>query len=427
MSSQLHRIVIVGGGAGGLELATKLGNRLGRSKQAAITLVDEKPTHIWKPLLHEVASGSLNAYEEELNYFYQAKQHGFEFSLGRMSGLNRKTKSITLRVQQTEEMQESQPYRELTYDTLIIAVGSCANDFGTPGVSENCLFLDTRAQAERLHQHLLEISMMGTPANSINIAIIGGGATGVELSAELRHAFSELSEYKLNLQPSSMQIVLIEAGERILPALPINVANVVRNQLHATGVEVLENERVTKVDKNGIYTTQSFIQADIKIWAAGIKAPEFLSELDGLETNRVNQLVVTETLQCTKDESIFAFGDCAYCLQPDGSSVPPRAQAAHQQAMFLYKAMNERLHKQPLSKFRFNDKGSLISLSRFTTVGNIVGKLTNDIMIEGRSARFLYVSLYRYHQHILHGGYRTLLMMLKSAINSRTKPPLKLH
>lgn len=139
-----HRIVIVGGGAGGLELATRLGKSLGKRKQAEITLVDTNLTHIWKPLLHEVAAGSLNSSEDELNYVAQAKWNHFNFQLGRMSGLDREGKQIQLAATLDEEGRELLPARTLGYDTLVIAVGSNTNDFGTLGAAQHCLFLEDR-------------------------------------------------------------------------------------------------------------------------------------------------------------------------------------------------------------------------------------------------------------------------------------------
>ena len=164
------------------------------------------------------------------------------------------------------------------------------------------------------------------------------------------------------------------------------------------------------------------------MWAAGIKAPAFLHELDGLETNRINQLVVDPTLQSTRDENIFAFGDCAACPQPDSDrNVPPRAQAAHLQASMLARSIRNRLEGKPLPSYRYKDYGSLISLSTFSAVGNLMGNLTGNVMLEGWLARMFYISLYRMHQIALYGMPRTLLMMLGDKLSRSTEPRLKLH
>jgi NADH dehydrogenase len=431
-----HQIVIVGGGAGGLELATRLGRTLGKRGRARITLVDANLTHIWKPLLHEVAAGSLNSSGDELNYVAQAKWNHFEFQLGRMSGLNRAEKRISLAATLDDHDQVLMPARELTYDSLVIAVGSTTNDFGTAGAAEHCLFLDTREQAERFHRQLLSHYLRAHASQSevielINIAIVGAGATGVELAAELHHAAHELAAYGLDrISPENMRITLIEAGPRVLPALPERISQPVHQTLEKLGVTVLTGAAVSQVTADALHTAQGqIIPASLKVWAAGIRAPEFLQNLDGLESNRINQLQVRLTLQTTQDDNIFAFGDCAACPQPgsEGRNVPPRAQAAHQQASLLAKSLKLRIEGKPLPEYRYRDYGSLISLSTFSAVGNLMGNLTGSVMLEGWLARMFYVSLYRMHQVALYGITRTLLMMLGDRIGRSTEPRLKLH
>nr|WP_322938799.1 NAD(P)/FAD-dependent oxidoreductase [Pseudomonas sp. s4] len=431
-----HRIVIVGGGAGGLELATRLGRKLGKSGAARIILVDANLTHIWKPLLHEVAAGSLNSSEDELNYVAQAKWNHFEFQLGRMSGLDRASKSITLAPTLDDDGQVLMPERRITYDSLVIAVGSTTNDFGTPGAAEHCIFLDTRAQAERFHRRMLSHYLRahaneGADGSQIDIAIVGAGATGVELAAELHHAAKQLAAYGLNrIRPEDMRITLIEAGPRVLPALPERIARPVHQTLEKLGVTVLTGAAVSEVTAEGLHTADgNFIPASLKVWAAGIRAPGFLKDLDGLESNRINQLQVRPTLQTTLDDDVFAFGDCAACPQPgqEGRNVPPRAQAAHQQASLLAKSLRLKIAGQALPEYRYRDYGSLISLSSFSAVGNLMGNLTGSVMLEGWLARMFYVSLYRMHQMALYGVPRTLLLMLSDRIGRSTEPRLKLH
>ena len=430
-----HRIVIVGGGAGGLELATRLGRTLGRKGRAQVTLVDANLTHIWKPLLHEVAAGSLNSAEDELNYVAQAKWNHFQFQLGRMSGLDRATRRIQLAATLDEDGSELLPARTLGYDTLVLAIGSTTNDFGTAGAAQHCIFLDTREQAERFHKqlltHYLRAHARQGEDDQISVAIVGAGATGVELSAELHHAAQELAAYGLTgIQPENMRITLIEAGPRVLPALPERISQPVHRTLEKLGVRVMVGSPVSEVTAEGLKTASGeFIPASLKVWAAGIRASSLLKDLDGLESNRINQLVVRPTLQTTRDENIFAFGDCAACPLGDGSerNVPPRAQAAHQQASLLAKSLVARLEGKPLGEYRYTDYGSLISLSRFSAVGNLMGNLMGSVKLEGWLARMFYISLYRMHQMALYGVTRTALMMIGDRIGRSTEPRLKLH
>ncbi|GAB3391774.1 NAD(P)/FAD-dependent oxidoreductase [Azotobacter armeniacus] len=430
-----HRIVIVGGGAGGLELATRLGRILGKRGKAEIILVDDHLTHIWKPLLHEVAAGSLNSSENELNYIAQAKWNHFEFQIGRFCGLDRAARQIQLAAVSGKGGCELVPARSLNYDTLVIAIGSQTNDFGTQGVAEHCILLDTTEQAKCFHEQLLShyLSAHALPNDNtqINIAIVGAGATGVELAAELRNAAQELSAYGLKgIQPQNMKITLIEAGSRVLPTLPEHLGEAVHRTLERLGITVLLASTVKEVGANGITISDGRgIPASLKVWAAGVKAPEFLKDLDGLESNRTNQLLVRSSLQTTLDDAIFALGDCAACPLSDGSgqNVPPRAQAAHQQAALLARSLTLRLAGKPLPEYRYKDYGSLVSLSRFSAVGNLMGNLIGRVKLEGWLARMFYLSLYRMHQMTLYGFFRTGLLILGEHIGRSTEPRLKLH
>jgi NADH dehydrogenase len=430
-----HRIVIVGGGAGGLELATRLGKTLGKRGTASVVLVDANLTHIWKPLLHEVAAGSLNSYEDELNYVAQAKWNHFQFQLGRMTGLDRASRQVHLAATLDESGAELVPARSLEYDSLVIAVGSTTNDFGTQGAAEHCLFLDTRKQAERFHQQLLNRYLrahagQADQTEEITVAIVGAGATGVELAAELHNAAHELASYGLGrIKPENLRITLIEAGPRVLPALPERIGGPVHKTLEKLGVTVLTNAAVSEVTADSLITANGqVIPATLKVWAAGIRAPLFLKDLDGLESNRINQLQVRPTLQTTRDDNIFAFGDCAACPQPGTDrNVPPRAQAAHQQASLLAKALKLRIEGQTLPEYRYKDYGSLISLSSFSAVGNLMGSLMGTVMLEGWLARMFYISLYRMHQMALYGTFKTMMLMLSSRIGRGTEPRMKLH
>jgi len=430
----MHRIVIIGGGAGGLGLATRLGNSLGKKKLAHITLVDANLTHIWKPLFHEVAAGSLNSSTEELNYVAQAKWNNFHFQLGRMSALDRQAKSITLDTHLDFSSTAVPAARAITYDTLVIAVGSESNDFGTKGVQDNCFFLDSRAQAEKLHKVILHHYLNTHATNEsrpLRIAIVGAGATGVELSAELHHAARLANSYGMETVTSeTLKIQLIEAGPRILPVLSERVSARAQNQLEKLGVQVSCNLAVSEATPTGFHTKSGeFVEADVKLWAAGIKASSFLNGIGGLESNRINQLVVTKTLQTTKDESIFALGDCAACPieEVGGRNVPPRAQAAHQQAEFLASHMILRVQGKELPSFNYRDFGTLISLSSFSAVGTLMGGLTGTRMIEGLLARWFYMSLYKMHQASLYGKFKALKLTISALLYKRIRPKLRLH
>jgi NADH:ubiquinone reductase (H+-translocating) len=443
---QLHRIVIVGGGAGGLPLAAALGEKLGnkRNRRVDITLVDRFETHLWKPLLHEVAAGRMDADSHGADYMAIGFWHHFRFRQGTILALDRARHTLTLGEVDDDEGKLMLPERELHYDTLILCIGSTTNDFGVPGVEANAISLDTAIDADRFHRRLLaacvradDEAAQGRSAH-VDIVIIGAGATGVELAAEIRQTTREHAGYGLDrLDPSKdIRLTLLEAAPRILPQLGEHIAEAATELLGKLDVSVRTSERVTSIDAGAVHTADgSVLPANLVVWAAGIQAPAVLASLDGLEVNRLHQLVVTETLQTTRDPDIFAFGDCAACPWPangkeakEGRSVPPRAQAAHQQASLLVRSMLARLAGKPLPAFRFRDFGSLVSLGELSAVGNLMGRLIGGSMfIQGLIARLMYASLYKMHQLSIYGYGRVVFDTLGRFLRRRMEPRVKLH
>jgi NADH:quinone reductase (non-electrogenic) len=438
-SADLHRVVVVGGGAGGLELVTRLGDALGRSKRGDITLIDKSRAHLWKPLLHEVAAGSMDLGVHEIDFLAQAHWHHFQYRIGEMVGLDRRRREVHLAPYLDDDGKVVTPPRRIPYDTLVIAIGSECNDFGTSGVRQHAISLDTPIQAKRFHTKLVNAHIRGhaqaTPLRpeQLHVAIIGAGATGAELAAELHHTTRQLVAYGLDrIDPDEdIQIELIEAADRILPALPVRLSRAAEKLLENLGVHVRTSSKVAEVTSTGVrLATGALIDAELVVWAAGVKAPDVLKDLDGLETNRTNQLIVLPTLQTTRDENIFAFGDCAACpwIGKAGQNVPPRAQAAHQQASHLFKQIKRRLAGQALTEWRYRDFGSLVSLGEYSTVGNLMGGfIGRSLWVEGLFARLMYRSLYKMHEHALHGPTKVTLDTAARLITRRTEPHVKLH
>ena len=436
--ASLPRIVVVGGGAAGLELVTRLGDRLGRRKRAQITLVECARTHLWKPLLHEVAAGSLDPSNHEVSYLAQAHWHGFRYRLGEMVGLDRGARKVHLGPTVDDEGRQITPPRAVDYDMLVIAIGSVTNDFGTPGAADHAVRLETPVQAARFNRRLVNACLRAqTQAEPIrpgqlHVAIIGAGATGTELAAELHRTLREVIAHGLDRIDAErdIRIVLIEAADRLLPALPERISNATRRLLERMGVEVKTSARVKEVTAEGVrLADETFIPAELVVWAAGVRAPEVLRDLDGLETNRLNQLVVEPTLQTSRDPNIFAMGDCAACPLPGGSGfVPPRAQAAHQQADHMLAQIEKRLRDQALVPYRYKDFGSLVSLGHHSTVGNLMGAIFGrGIFIEGLFARMMYHSMRVMHERALNGTRYALLSFLSRGLSRRTGPSVKLH
>ena len=427
--SNLHHFVVVGGGAGGLELVTQLGDSLGKSKKAKITLIDHKLTHIWKPLLHEIAAGTMNPNDEQTNYYAHAAKHHYEFVLGHLESINQSEKKIKLSKPQNSKYSASNDEFEISYDTLVLAVGSVSNDFSTPGVKEFCHFLDSREQADIFQQDLLHLYLDAQNKNidrELHIGIIGAGATGVELAAELVQAKQNFYKYGLNkIDPKNVKITLIEGANRILPALSENMAEHSQQQLKKMDVDVLTSKRVEKVDADFVYFNDgSKIQAELKVWAAGIKTPKIIQELQGFAKDRMGRLEVYATLQTKSDPNIFAMGDCAHCvLDAREDALGPRAQVASQQAAFLAEALKVRLKGKSQPMFVFSDKGSLVSLSENKAVGELLG----SVNVQGIIAKSMYVSLYRLHQATIYGYKHAGLLTAKDFVTRKIMPKIKLH
>ncbi|MBT3047203.1 MAG: NAD(P)/FAD-dependent oxidoreductase [Candidatus Thiodiazotropha sp.] len=435
--SETPKIIVVGGGAAGLELATRLGRKLGRRERAQITLIDATRTHVWKPLLHQVAAGTFDPDQHALGYLAHARWNHYRFRLGVMSGLDRVERKVILAPLRNDKGEELIPSRSFCYDHLVFAIGSVSNDFGIPGVKEHCLMLDTKSQASAFQQQLLEALIRANTQKAplqegqLDVAIVGAGATGVELAAQLHQVTRQIAQYGFEtIEPDRhVRLHILDAGPRILPALPEKLSGQVQQELERLGIQVHVSEMVTRVTADAVHTASGLvIPATIKVWAAGIKGPDFLADL-GLSVNRINQLKVNPDLTLEDDEHIYAIGDCAACvMNEEGDLVPPRAQAAHQQASFVAKALTKRLKGQAFSgRYVYRDYGSLVTLGRYSTVGSLMGAITGSVRVSGWIARWVYLSLYKMHQLTLFGWWRTGLTTLARMLRRSIDPAIKLH
>ncbi len=448
--------MVVGGGAGGLELVIRLAKKFKKNDAVEVTLIDCNPTHIWKPLLHEIATGSLNSNHDETSYLMLARKHRFSFVLGRVDGVHAEKRLLHLEAIQDDQGNSIVSERSVNYTRLVLSVGSLCNDFGTPGVEAHCLLLDSRVQAERFHQnfinelHRIHANDNGSSAGSLadknvagmadenndndqfdrlSVVIVGAGATGVELAADLHNVAKSLPEYGFNeFSSDRLRVLIVEAAPRILAQLPERISHSVTTELEKIGVQIRTNTMVSAIDANAVSTKSGErINADLVVWAAGIKAPAFIAS-SGLPVDRLGRVEVNTFLHVAENNSVFAIGDCCACPMKDGSMVPPRAQSAHQMASAAYKNIVATINGSSLKPFVYKDFGSLISLSEFSTVGNLMGNLMKgSVFIEGWLARMFYLSLYRMHQSAVHGFGTMLLIIVGDTIYKATRANIKLH
>lgn len=432
----LSSILIVGGGAGGLELACKLGRKLGPER---VTLVDSKMYHIWKPSLHEVAAGTLDIHQEGLSYPMLAHHSDFNFVLGAMEGLDTARKEVKISAVLDDAGDEVLPQRVLQFGTLVISVGSQSNYFGVKGAQDFTISLDGPQQAESFRLKMLkqlatlDLRKKEDPSASLDIVIIGAGATGVELAAELREASHVHSRYgfsRINAT-QDVNITILEGAPTILPVLPDTVSSAALRLLEQRFIKVVNNCKVVEISPRQVEDANgNQYKADLCVWAAGIKAPAWLTEL-GLPVNRSNQLEVLGDLRVKGQSDIFSLGDCAACAQPDGSMVPPRAQSAHQQADYIFEAVMRQVKgKTPFEMpYLYKDHGSLVSLGSRSSVGSLMGGLfrASSMFVDGFFARAMYASLHLMHHYAVLGGMKTFLLAMARFLLKRATPLVKLH
>ena len=433
----MKKIVIVGGGAGGLELTIGLARRLGRAGSGAITLVDRKMTHMWKPLFHEVASGTRGHSGDEISYLSLAEMHGFRFRTGNLIAMDRRAQTVTISGR-SAKTGPSIPERTLPFDMLVLALGSESRTFGTPGVEGNCFFLDTLDQAHRFRgaffEHCLRIDTNSDPsAKMLNVTIIGGGATGVELAAELTNAVRHLTQYGFDaFDPAvNVKVRLVEAAPRLLPGLGPDISALALARLRTLGVEVLTDCRVAKVAEGGSVHLGdgTVLPSHMTAWVAGIGAPGSLRSLGVLPLSAAGFVDLRQTLQVADSDNIYAIGDCATFIDPHSEKpLPPKAQVASQQASHLAGELARliRTNRAP-RPYRYKDRGSLVNIGAHSTVGQMMGNLLGTITLDGWLARRAYRYLYRRHQLAVHGLLRGGMLIASEYLRDRVHPRLKLH
>ena len=432
-ANKVAHVLIVGGGVAGIEIASELG-RISRHarqhKRFAVTLLDADSAHVWKPMLHTIAAGTRDVHQQQIAYAAQARSAGFTYPPGAMCGLDRARKEVKVAAITHPNGRLLLAPRRLAYDALIVAVGSQANDFGTPGVQEHCYTIDSRVLADHFNREIrIRILQSAVDQAALSIAIVGGGATGVELAAELVQMAHAADTYGAAGMASGIRITLIESGDRLLSAFPEDISGAAKRRLEQLGVVVKTGASVSAAEEGGFRVKGgALIPAMLKVWAAGVKAFDFLRELDGLETNRSNQLVVGASLQTTRDTCIFAVGDCASLkLSEMEQPLPPTAQVAHQQAKHLLKHLPDWLDGKPIPAFGYHDFGSLVSLAQYDAYGSL-GKfgLFQGVSIKGRLAQLSHALLYRAHQDRIHGFWKGSLMWLVDRLNRGLRPSIRL-
>ncbi|WP_338760017.1 NAD(P)/FAD-dependent oxidoreductase [Massilia sp. METH4] len=424
----MQTIVIAGGGVAGLELATRLGRDLGRRNKARIVLVDSAPTHFWKPLLHSVAAGTIDPSHYHVDLARQAIDNHFEFLCGEVVDIDRAGRTLKIRARLPHALGHESVLR---YDRLVLSFGSVTNFFGVPGAETHCLSLDGVEQAEAFRRRFLRLcAATSGGAPRVNIVIVGAGPTGVELAADLRHTVDTLVRYRLNSleSPCQVRITIIERGPRLLPTLAPALSEAAARKLRELGIEIRTNTAVSAVTAEHVTTADGEVfPAAIAVWAAGVQGPAINTRL-GIALNRNKQVLVDEQLRAVDDPFIHAMGDCSAMQVSDSTAmVPPSAQAARQQAIFLHRLLAG-IERAAIPVFRYRDQGTLVSLGEYGAVG-MLRQVIGDryLNVQGAMAKAAYRVGYERYVMANLGPVRMFAQMLVRWARSRWLMPVKWH
>ncbi len=366
-------------------------------------------------MLPTVAAGTRDGTPTRVTYLAHACRNGFEYQAGRMCGLDRARREIVLGEMEAPDGSRLLGERRVPYGALVLALGSQADDACLPGVRDVCHFIDSEPQAEAFNAAMRGEALRSVVNDdALRVVIVGGGTTGVELAAELSRTFALAAGYGDPKICERLKLTLVERGPRVLGAFPSDVSASTQAQLERLGFRVLTDTRIVCADRDGFYRDDGqLIPGDLLVWAAGVKAPDFLQGIGGLATNGANQIVVRATLQTAQDERIFALGDCASMTPAQGGRpLPPTAQVATQQAAHLGRHLGAWLEGRAIPPFVYRDPGARVSLSGYNAFGALgrFGFFKGGI-VRGQFAQWSHAMLYRRHQHALHGFARATVLL----------------
>lgn len=424
-----QEVVIVGGGAGGAELASSLGRRFGGGP-LNVTLVDLARNHLWKPRLHELAAGLIGAGEDETSYLALARANRFQYKLGALTALDAASKTITISAVDDSEGKPFLAERRIRYDTLVLAFGSQVNDFGIPGVAEHCHMLDSGEQALTFQIRVLEQSVRVTngQADRLRVGIVGAGATGVELAAELHHAIGAMHRFGGLMTVEHLDITLVDRAPRVLSGSDPGLSEIAARTLKRLGINLRLDASVQEVTAGGLTLEDgTFIPCDLRVWASGVIGRPVAAHLAGLEVDRARRIVCDDHLRCKGVEDIYAIGDCAAVpAPPPQRSLPATAQVAHQQASYLARALRPGPRGDP-GPFRYRPRGSLVSFGTQPAAGEIPVMSGSRLILGGYLPKLFYVSLQFMHRAKLIGWGRALALVAADGLRRGLAPPVKLH
>ena len=371
------KVVILGAGFGGLTAARAL------DRIADVTLVDRHNFQTFLPLLYQVSTAGLAADHVAYPIRGALRKTKVKFRMGSPISVDHKNKSVKL---DSSEV--------LDFDYLIVALGSATNDFGIKGVAENALGMKTVNEALAIRSEIMrrfEDLCRFEDNTKFSIAVVGGGPTGVEMAgaiAELKRGplSSDMAEAAKNID-----VYLVEAGPRVLPALSPKLSERTKSDLEKLGVKVLTGAVVKEVKPRQIqFADGTSIPSEVSVWAAGVRGEPAIAKLNIPQEN--GRVAVDPTMQVTNYPYVFAIGDAAGAKGSDGRFLPMVAPVAMQQARFVAKQIARLISQKPLEKFKYIDKGSMATIGRHKAVVEVKG-----IRIGGVIAWYMWLWLHLFY------------------------------
>jgi NADH dehydrogenase len=371
------KVLILGAGFGGLTAARALDGI------ADVTLIDRHNFQTFLPLLYQVSTAGLAADHVAYPIRGALRKTKVKFRMGSPISVDHKNKSVKL---DSSEV--------LDFDFLIVALGSATNDFGIKGVAENALGMKTVNEALNIRSEIMrrfEDLCRFEDDTKFSIAVVGGGPTGVEMAG----AIAELKRGPLASDNAgaakNIDVYLVEAGERLLPALSRKLSERTKKDLEKLGVKVLTDAVVKEVKPRQIlFADGKMIPAEITVWAAGVKGEPTMKKLSIPQES--GRIAVDPTLQVTNYPYIFAIGDIAGAKGTDGRFLPMVAPVAMQQARFVAKQIQRLQNSEPLTAFKYVDKGSMATIGRHKAVVEVKG-----IRIGGVVAWYMWLWLHLFY------------------------------
>lgn len=359
-----QRVVIIGGGFGGLAAAKAL-----RGTDTLVTVVDRSNHHLFQPLLYQVATAGLAPSDiAEPIRSVLARQRNTSVRLGEVTAIDKAAKRVAVR-------SDDGPETWLEYDYLVVAAGVKHAYFGNDAWAEHAPGLKTIGDALEIRRRLLTAFERAEWAEDeatrralLTFVVVGAGPTGVELAGAVAEiAFSTLRRDFRHVDTREARVVLVEASPAVLGAYPEGLQDSARRQLEGLGVEVRTGTRVSNVDATGVTLDGEPLPAATVLWAAGVQASPLAAQL-GVELDRAGRVPVASDCTIAGHPEVFVVGDMALFIGPDGAPLPGVAPVAQSQGRHAAKCIAADLAGSPRRPYRYLDKGSMATIGRSRAV-----------------------------------------------------------